>query len=118
MCGFAGEVRFDGKLASIAAVERMCDVMQSRGPDNAGLFHHGSAALGHRRLKIIDLSEHGAQPMVDDESVAEWLRQRTSLGRWGRPEEIAGAAVFLASPAASYITGHVLAVDGGYLGHF
>ncbi|MFS8974221.1 SDR family oxidoreductase [Cupriavidus necator] len=58
------------------------------------------------------------QPMVDDESVAEWLRQRTSLGRWGQPEEVAGAAVFLASPAASYITGHVLAVDGGYLGHF
>ncbi|MNT04482.1 Gluconate 5-dehydrogenase [compost metagenome] len=56
--------------------------------------------------------------MVDDESVAEWLRQRTSLGRWGQPEEVAGAAVFLASPAASYITGHVLAVDGGYLGHF
>ena len=66
MCGFAGEVRFDGKLASIAAVERMCDVMQSRGPDNAGLFHHGSAALGHRRLKIIDLSEHAHQPMVDN----------------------------------------------------
>ncbi|MGY8526844.1 SDR family oxidoreductase [Paracidovorax citrulli] len=58
------------------------------------------------------------RPMVDDESVASWLRQRTSLGRWGEPAEISGAAVFLASPAASYITGHVLAVDGGYLGHF
>lgn len=40
---------------------------------------------------------------------------RTPLGRWGRPEDIAGAALFLASPAAAFITGVVLPVDGGYL---
>jgi gluconate 5-dehydrogenase len=56
--------------------------------------------------------------LVQDPVTATWLKQRTSLGRWGAPAEIAGAVAFLASPAASYITGHTLAVDGGYLGHF
>jgi gluconate 5-dehydrogenase len=56
--------------------------------------------------------------LVEDENIAAWLKQRSSLGRWGEPAEIAGAAVFLASPAASYITGQVLAVDGGYGAHF
>src|SRR5262249_40891069 len=55
--------------------------------------------------------------LVRDEKIATWLKQRTSLGRWGDPQEIAGAVVFFASSAASYITGQVLAVDGGYLAH-
>ncbi|MBI3451489.1 MAG: SDR family oxidoreductase [Rhodospirillales bacterium] len=51
--------------------------------------------------------------MIADPDIGPPYAQRTALKRWGRPEEIAGAAVFLASEAASFITGHVLTVDGG-----
>lgn len=51
--------------------------------------------------------------MLADPKAAAHFATRTPLGRWGRPEEIAGAAVFLASDTASYVNGQVLAVDGG-----
>jgi asparagine synthase (glutamine-hydrolysing) len=65
MCGFAGELRFDGTSADLGAVDRMTACQRHRGPDGTGLWSNGPAALGHRRLSIIDLSAAGAQPMVD-----------------------------------------------------
>ncbi len=51
--------------------------------------------------------------LVSDGEFSSWLEQRTPLGRWGNTEELGGAAVFLASAASSFVTGHVLYVDGG-----
>jgi asparagine synthase (glutamine-hydrolysing) len=66
MCGIAGEIAFRA-AADVAAVQRMADTMGSRGPDGAGSWSHDAVALGHRRLKIIDLSCAGDQPMTDPE---------------------------------------------------
>ena len=54
------------------------------------------------------------QPLIDNPERRNGIIERTPLGRWGRPEDVAGAAVFLCSPAAAFITGVVLPVDGGY----
>jgi len=67
MCGLCGEIAFDGSPASVEAMQAMTGSMVPRGPDAGGIVARGQFAFGHRRLKIIDLSERGQQPMVDSE---------------------------------------------------
>ena len=51
--------------------------------------------------------------LLEDKVFNAWVEGRTPAGRWAKPEELGGAVVFLASDAAGYVNGHVLAVDGG-----
>jgi len=67
VCGICGEVLFDGSLADVAAIATMTRALAPRGPDGSGVVAHGRVAFGHRRLKIIDLSDRAAQPMFDPE---------------------------------------------------
>src|SRR3954452_21944037 len=67
MCGLGGELRFDGGQPDVEAVSRMSTCLAARGPDGSGAWRGGPLALLHHRLKIIDLSEAGAQAMTDDQ---------------------------------------------------
>lgn len=89
-----------------------------------------SAVLGLTRLMANEWAQHGinvnaiapgymatnnTRQLRDDPERSQEILQRIPAGRWGKPADLAGPVVFLASSAADYINGHTLAVDGGWL---
>jgi 2-deoxy-D-gluconate 3-dehydrogenase len=55
------------------------------------------------------------QPLLDDPVRSKAIEDRIPMGRWGTPDDLVGAAVFLAAPASAYVTGTQVVVDGGWL---
>ena len=112
-----------GKIISIGSV------MSELGRAGTSAYTASKGAVKMlTKAMAIDLAPHGINVngiapgyfateltanLVADEKFSAWVRQRAPLGRWGRVEELAPAAVFLASDASSFVTGHVLFVDGG-----
>jgi 2-deoxy-D-gluconate 3-dehydrogenase len=61
------------------------------------------------------ISTNNTTALRADEDRNRSIMERIPAGRWGSPEDMGGAAVFLASSASDYVQGHILAVDGGWL---
>ncbi|WP_286885577.1 N-acetylglutaminylglutamine amidotransferase [Aneurinibacillus sp. UBA3580] len=67
MCGICGVIRYDKGNVDEGTVQNMLPALETRGPDASGVYMGEGFGFGHRRLSIIDLSENGHQPMIDEE---------------------------------------------------
>ena len=75
---------------------------------------HGIRANAILPGPFSNTEDNGSNSVRDNDPFLQRLRDRTCVGRIGRPEELVGALLFLASDASSYVTGHALVVDGGW----
>ena len=115
--------RGEGKIVNIASVQS-----ELARPGIAPYTATKGAVRNLTRGMSTDWARHGLQvnalapgyfrtplnqALVDDRKFSAWLEGRTPAGRWGEVEELVGAAVFLSSRASSFVTGHMLVVDGG-----
>jgi NAD(P)-dependent dehydrogenase (short-subunit alcohol dehydrogenase family) len=118
------------RSGSVITIASISGVVGNRGGDNSHYCLTKGGVIAFTRSLAVEWAKYGIRvnaiapgytitPMTDrlHETDPSWYRElvdRVPLQRLGTPEDMAGAAVFLASPAAAYVTGHVLLVDGGY----
>ncbi len=103
---FQGGIRIAAYVASKGGIAQMTKALANEwAPRNVQV---NAVAPGYFRTE-----NTGA--LQKDETRNRQILERIPAGRWGEPEDLAGAAVFLASPASDYVTGTVLVVDGGWL---
>jgi gluconate 5-dehydrogenase len=116
--GQGGKVVFIGSLMSVAGLPYLTVYAITKSA-LAGLTRVLAAEYGPRNIQvnclapgfiITDLN----RAMWQDPALLEWLKGVQATPHTGRPEDIANVAVFLSSPASDYVTGQVIAVDGGY----
>ncbi len=112
-----------GKIINI------CSLMSDLGRPTTGNYAAAKGGLKMlTRAMAVEWAKHNLQingigpgyfateltkPLVENPEFNAWVCQRTPAGRWGRPEELIGAAVFLASGASNFVNGQLLYIDGG-----
>lgn len=125
LCRAASDVLGEG--SSVINVASMLSVVASRSESAYIAAKHG--LLGLTRALALEWARRGVRvnalgpgyvhtamtdPGLVDDQYAAWVRKNTPMGRWAQPEEMVGPVVFLASPAASFVTGQLLVADGGW----
>ena len=114
-----------GKIINI------CSVMSEVSRPTIGNYAAAKGGLKMlTRAMAVEWAKHGLQcngiapgyfvtelnrPLVENVEFNRWICGRTPAGRWGQPHELAGAAIFLASPASDFVNGQILTIDGGLL---
>jgi gluconate 5-dehydrogenase len=114
-----------GKIINI------CSLMSEVGRPTTGNYAAAKGGLKMlTRAMAVEWAKHNLQingigpgyieteltrPLMENPTFDQWVRARTPAGRWGRPDDLVGAAVFLASPASDFVNGQVIYVDGGLL---
>ena len=106
MCGIAGQLNFDGRPVERDGVEAMVTCLAHRGPDGSGVRIFGSAALAHRRLKIIDLTDAACQPMTNEDG-SIWLTYNGEIYNYAElRDELERAGHHFASATDSEVIVH------------
>jgi len=116
--------RRSGKIINI------CSVMSNLARPSIAPYAASKAAIANlTRGMAVDWARHGInvngiapgyistemnEALLANAEFTAWVEKRTPMGRWGAPAELGGAAVFLASEAASFVNGHILYVDGAF----